>query len=106
MKLTVPERLKLLEIMPLSSTYEGIKDIHMTNLLLNLTGEEADEVDGKIEDGRMFWNQEKALGLIVDIPMGEWMTNTVRQVLRELDHESELDVTEISLFEKFIMDYE
>ena len=106
MKLTVPERLKLLEILPEKSTFAGIKDIYTTSLLLNLTGEEADQVEAKFEGGRMFWNQEIAMGLIVDIPMGEWMTNTVRQVLRELDHEGELDAAEITLFEKFIMDYE
>ena len=106
MKLTVPERLKLLEIMPEKSTFAGVKDIHMTNLLLNLTGDEADEVEAKFEGDRMFWNQEKALGLLVDIPMGEWMTNTIRLVLREMDHEGELEAAEITLFEKFIMDYE
>jgi len=106
MKLTAAERLKLLEIMPPTSTYEGIKDIHMTKLLLNLTGEEADKIEAKFEGGRMYWNQEKALGLIVDIPMGEWMTNTIRVVLRERSREGELEAAEITLFEKFIMDYE
>lgn len=106
MKLTIPERLKLLEIMPSSSTYEGIKDIHMTNLLLNLTGDEADKVEAKFEGDRMFWNQEKALGLIVDIPMGEWMTNTVRVILRERSDNGDMEAAEITLFEKFILDYE
>ena len=106
MKLNVPERLRLLEIMPEESTYSGIRDIHMTNFLLNLTGEEAEEVEAKFEGDRMFWHKEKALGLIVDIPMGEWMTNTIRVVLREMDHNGELNAAEITLFEKFIMDYE
>ena len=106
MKLTVPERLKLLEIIPEKSTFEGIKDIYMTNLLLNLTGEEAIEVEAKHTEGMITWNQEKAMGLIVDIPMGEFMTNVIRQVLREMDRSGELEAAEITLFEKFIMDYE
>ena len=106
MKLNVIERLRLLEIMPEESTYEGIKDIHMTNLLLNLTGDEADAIDAVHKEGIITWNADKAMGLIVDIPMGEWMTNTIRVVLREKSHEGDLNAAEITLFEKFIMDYE
>ena len=106
MKLNVPERLKLLEIMPEQSTYEGIKDIHMTNLLLNLTGDEATEIEAVHAEGVITWNADKALGLIVDVPMGEWMTNTIRVVLRERSHDGEMEAAEITLFEKFIMDYE
>ena len=106
MKLNVLERLRLLEIMPEESTYSGIKDIYMTNLLLNLTGDEAEEIDAVHKDGVITWNVDKAMGLIVDIPMGEWMTNTIRLVLREMDHKGDLNAAEITLFEKFIMDYE
>ena len=106
MKLNVPERLKLLEIIPEESTYSGIKDIYMTNLLLNLTGDEAEQIEAVHGEGVITWNMDKALALIVDIPMGEWMTNTIRLVLRELDHKGELNAAEITLFEKFIMDYE
>ena len=106
MKLTVHERLKLLDIMPSKESYAGMLEVHRMNLLLSLTNEEAEEIEVKYVDGMVQWNQEKALGLIVDVPMGEWITNKIRGSLREMDREGELSLPEMSLFEKFIMDYE
>jgi hypothetical protein len=106
MKLSVPERLKLLELLPEESSYSGIKEVYRTTLLLGLTDEEAKEIEARHHEGMIQWNVEKALGLIVDIPMGEWMSNTFRGILRERDREGKLTTAEISLFEKFILDYE
>jgi len=106
MKLTIHERLKLLDIMPQKESYAGMLEVHRLNLLLSLTAEEAEEVEVKYVDGMVQWNQEKALGLIVELPMGEWITNKIRQALRDLDRDGELSLTELTLFEKFILDYE
>ena len=106
MKLTVHERLKLLELLPEKASYSGIMEIHRTSMLLSLTGNEAEQIEVKQEGGQIQWNQEKALTLIVDIPIGEWLTNVIRLALREKDRESDLEPAEISLFEKFILDYE
>ena len=107
MKLTVHERLKLLELLPAKESYSGVKEIHRLSLLLNLNAEEAEAIDVRFVDGGMMqWNQDKALGLIVDIPMGEWITNIIRLALREKDREGDLEPAEITLFEKFILDYE
>jgi hypothetical protein len=106
MKLSVPERLKLLELLPEEASYPGIKEIYRTTLLLGLTDEEAKEVEAKQHEGMIQWNIEKALGLIVDIPIGEWMTNTFREILQERSREGNLTMPEISLYEKFILDYE
>jgi hypothetical protein len=106
MRLSVPERLKLLELLPPKESYKGMMEIQRLGMVLSLTGEEAEQIEVKhTEDGRITWNQDKALGLIVDIPMGEWMTNLIRQALREKDREGDLEVTELTLFEKFILDY-
>ena len=106
MKLTVHERLKLLDIMPDKESYAGMLEVHRTTLLLSLTNEEAEEIEVKYVEGMVQWNQEKALGLIVDVPFGEWITNKIRMALRELDREGDLSMAELTLFEKFIMDYE
>lgn len=106
MRLSVQERFKLLELIPEKSTYAGVKEFIRANALLTLTEEEAEELDVKFVDGMIQFNPEKAMGLIVDVPMGEWMTNIFRTVLREKDHEGDLQPAEASLFEKFIMDYE
>ena len=106
MKLTVHERLKLLELLPAKESYSGVKEIYRLSLQLNLNAEEAETIDVRFVDGMMQWNQDKALGLIVDVPMGEWMTNIIRLALREKDREGDLEPAEITLFEKFILDYE
>ena len=106
MKLSIPERLALLEIMPDKASYSGVKEIYRTTLLLNLTGEEADGIDAKHVDGMVQFNVEKALGVVKDIPMGEWMTNTFRVILREKDRGNDMSIPDLSLYEKFILDYE
>jgi hypothetical protein len=106
MELTVPERMKLLEILPEKNTYAGIVEIHRLKLLLQLTNDEILEIDAKLDGEMIQWNQEKAIALLVDIPMGEWVTNVIRQVLREKDLATDLDLAEISLFQRFIIDYQ
>ena len=107
MRLSVPERLVLLELLPEKNTYSGLVEIRRLLMLLSLTGDEADELGVKmLEGGQVSFEQEKALGMIVDIPMGEWITNIIRTILRERNDDGELKVAEASLYEKFIMDYE
>lgn len=106
MKLTVQERLELLEIMPANESYSGIKEINRTQLLLALSGDEWKELEVVQEEGNISWNPEKAMTLIVDIPMGEWLTNTIRGILRQMDRELQIKPQQMSLFEKFVLDYE
>jgi hypothetical protein len=106
MELTIHERLKLLELLPQKESYEGVTEIYRTSLLLSLTGDEAEELDVKHVDGGIVWNQDKALTMNTDIPIGEWLTNIIRGVLREKSRERDLEPSEITLYEKFIMDYE
>ena len=107
MKLSVPERLVLLELLPEENTYSGLTEIRRLIMLLSLTGDETEELDVKlIEGGKISFEQEKALGMIKDIPMGEWITNLVRMTLRLKSDDSELKLAEASLYEKFILDYE
>ncbi len=75
-------------------------------MLLSLTGEEAEEIEATVQDGKISWNQDKALAMNKDIPIGEWMTETFRGILREKDRNDDISLAEISLFEKLILDYE
>ncbi len=107
MRLSVPERMKLLEILPEESSYEGIVEIFRLINLLRLTDEEAIDIDVEhTPEGGIRFNPEKALTLIVDMPIGEWMTNTIRKVLRDMDDAGKLDVNVMPLYDKFIVDYQ
>ena len=108
MKLMVNERLTLLGLLPDESNYAGVKEIFRLRQLLGLTDEESKELEVSpgVVSGTIQWNPDKALGLIVDIPMGEWITEVIRGELRELNQKSMLKVEFMSLYEKFINDYE
>ena len=106
MKFSIHERLILLELLPQESTYSGIMEIQRLGLLVSITGEEAEILEVKHVDGQIQWNADKALTMIVDIPIGEWLMNELRLILREKSRAGKLLPTEASLFEKFILDYE
>jgi hypothetical protein len=98
--------MKLLDILPEKNTFAGITEIYRLRLMLQLNNDEILEIDAEMDEGMIKWNQDRAIALIVDIPMGEWVTNVVRQVLREKDDASDLGPEEISLYEKFIIDFQ
>ena len=106
MKLTILERFTLIELLPLDNTFAGIKEIYKAKLHLNLTEDEIEELEIVYEGGTIQWNQEKALSMDKDIPMGEWMVETIRGILVKRDEAAEITEQEISLFEKFVMDYQ
>lgn len=106
MQLTVNERMALLALLPEESNYPGVREINKTRMILGLTDEESKELEVVSDGERISWNPEKALGMIVDLPFGEWMTETIRGVLRELHEEYKLRPEIMTLYEKFIKDYE
>lgn len=108
MILTVAERLTLLGLLPDESNYPGVKEIFRLRQLLGLTDEESKEIN--VQQGEMpgtiMWDNEKAMGLQVDIAMGEWITEVIRGELRDLNENYKLTTEVMSLYEKFIHDYE
>lgn len=106
MILTVHERLTLLELLPMENTFAGIREIHKAKLHLSLTSEEMEDLEVVFESGQVQWNPEKALSMDKDIPFGEWMVETVRGIMVERDKAGIVTENEMSLFEKFVMDYE
>jgi len=108
MILTVAERLTLLGLLPNESNYPGVKEIFRLKQLLSLTDDESKEIN--VQQGEMpgtiMWDQEKALGLNADIAMGEWITEVIRGELRDLNEDYKLTPEVMSLYEKFIQDYE
>jgi len=105
MKLTVPERIVLRSILPTQESYAGMTEIAKLKIHLTFSGEEALQIELTQEGGNLRWNADKAAQLIKDVPMGEWMTNVVRDILREKNEKHKLPEQEMSLYEKFIVDY-
>jgi hypothetical protein len=106
MILTIHERLKLLEILPLESNYPGMKEVIRGHNLLNLTDEEAKELKVTFKGNEITWNVEKALTMDKDIPFGEWLTETVRDILYQMHKDYKITVDLMSIYQKFCLDYE
>ena len=106
MILTIHERLKLLELLPKEEDYKGMREIIRAINLLSLADEEGKELEVTFEDNRITWNVEKALTMDKDIPFGEWLTKAVREVLRNLNKDHKIAADLMSIYEKFVLDYE
>ena len=106
MILTVHERLKLLELLPPESNYPGMKEIVRGINLLSLTEDEGKELDVKFEENRIIWNIDKALLMDKDIPFGEFLVESVRDVLYEMHKNHKITADIMSIYEKFCLDYE
>ena len=105
MKLTIAERFQLASLLPDKESFAGMTEISRLKIHLALTEEEAKHIDLRQEGGGIRWNNEKAAQLIKDIPMGEWMTNIIRDILRQKNEQHQVTELDMSLYEKFVVDY-
>lgn len=105
MKLNVHERMILVPLLPEEESFAGMGEIVRLKLTLQLTGEEADElvID---KDGRQQLDVVKASAHIKEIPISEWMMKQIKGILRKLDDAKKLKENQLSLYEKFVMDYD
>lgn len=100
MKLSVAERIKLLQAIPTKGDYATLKILTQLGLNLGLTEDEFKKWGVNVsEDGtRVGW---KTNG-VAEIPIGEVATGIIVDVLRKLDREQELPSELMGIYEKFI----
>lgn len=108
MKLGIGERLELLERLPREGTYAALKSIRVARECLSLTPEEMKEFEyNEIHNptGRgvvsITWNISKERE--VDIPLDEYITNIIRDMLVKLDKENKLTERTMNLYERFVI---
>lgn len=106
MKLNMHERRTLLELLPEKSDYAGMKEIRRTREICALSVEEIQKHGKKQADGQYLIPPDKMLSVQKEIPLGEWMTETVRDTLRKMNEKKELEDKFVSLFEKFVVNYQ
>lgn len=104
MKLTILERLKLMEILPTESNYVTFKIL--ADLRAELSFSEKEIKDYKIIQkvdaegrGQVFWDAIKEKEK--DIVLGEQADIIIRTALQKVDAEKKVTIHNISLFEKF-----
>lgn len=102
MKLTVLERLNLLNLLPQKEDIAILKIIRDLKSSLSLTEEEFKEFNVKNENGMLAWN-EKGLEER-EVRVGEMATQICVDSLKRANKEKLLTEQHISLYDKFIKD--
>lgn len=100
MKLNVPERLILLQVVPKEGSFLTLKIVRDLTSTLAMNDEEFKEF-GITQDGdQIKWNlkglQEK------EVEIGEKATDIIVEALKKLDESKKLEQRHLSLYEKFI----
>ena len=95
----------LIPLLPDHESYSGLSEISRLKLTLQLTGEEADELLMKVE-GPPQVDPVKAAAHIREIPISLWMTKTLQGIFSKLNETKQLRENQLSLYEKFCLDYD
>lgn len=107
MKLNIKERLGLLELLPSEDGYSALKAIRRAKESLSLTPQELTDYNfQQVPMGSGFsvkWDVEKER--IRDIPLDEFVTDKVRNILVKLDKDNKLTDSTFGLYEKFVVAY-
>lgn len=81
-------------------------EIAKLRMILQMTAEEAGELLIEDEQGNQQLDNMKGMAHIREIPISEWMTKTIRSLLRQKDDAKTMKENELSLFQKFVLDYD
>lgn len=105
MKLSVTERLMLLDILPTEGNIVTLKVVQQARERLGFTDEEISRykfAESPGADGRMFVRWDQKPDQDVEIPLGETITAMIAERLRKLNADSKLTANHVSLYEKFV----
>jgi len=102
MKLTVLERLALLNILPKEGNFITLKIVRKLREDLSFSEEEIKRLEFKEDEGRVSWNPREAEKIIKDIKIGNKANSIIVEILEKLDKEKKLTDQHFTLYEKFI----
>jgi hypothetical protein len=106
MKLTIPERVYLTEYIPVEGKYATLLELRVARETLSFNAEEVAEYEIKeYPDGRVEFNQQKAVTYLSEIPMTDWLTHTVQNKLIQAEKEGKLPFVHLTIYEKFVINY-
>jgi len=101
MKLSVHERLLLLNLLPATGDITSIKLLRKAKEDLSFNEKENKDL-GFVQDGEMLrWNSEKG-NVEKDVTIGEIITELIKTELKKMNEEKKLTEQHISIYEKFI----
>ncbi len=110
MKLEIHERLALLNLLTAEEEhYEALKTLRRAMEMISFTPEELEglKFDQKLVEGKVqfTWDTDIAQNLVRDIPVDEWTTHRIRNLLQKEEDAGKLKDRHVTLYEKFVIDY-
>ena len=101
MKLSIPERIGLLGILPEKGNFVTLRVVDEARRLLSFTEREIKDWGiVAAEEGRVSWNPQKAVD--GDVKIGDAVRELIAKKLKELDEKEELLMAMYSLYERFV----
>jgi hypothetical protein len=94
-----------MKLLPTQEEFVGLQEIRRAREACAISGEEAEKYGDKTSDGAFNINFGKTAGVVKEIPLGEWMTGKIQDILRGMDKKHDLEMEHMSLFEKFIVNF-
>ena len=101
MKLSIKDRLVLLNTLPPEGNFATLKIVHELKMALAPSEEEAKAIDLVQEAGQLRWNPTKDVEK--DVPIGKVARGVIETALKKLDAEKKLTPDHLSLYERFVV---
>lgn len=100
MKLNVPERLTLLQVLPQEGNFLTLKIVRDLSEGVGLNEKAFNEFEITEADGQVTWNQKGAEEREIEI--GEKATDIIVEALKKLNEANKLGQRHLTLYEKFV----
>jgi len=100
MKLSIKDRLVLLNTLPPEGSFATVKIVHELKMALAPSEEEAAAIGLVQEAGQLRWDPTKDVEK--DIPLGKVAKGIIETALKKLDAEQKLTPDHLSLYERFV----
>ena len=106
MKLEIHERLALLEILPKQGDYAELQALRKAREIISFTQDEIEFYEMKLgDDKKWHWDGTKAAQKVLDAPIEQFIVETIRKALSEMDRAHTMIELYMSLYDKFIISY-
>lgn len=88
----------------MAGTYAALKEIRVARETISFSADEIKEYEIKeLPNGDITFNLQKATTYLADIPMTEWLSNTIQNALIKIEAQGELKFQHLTLYEKFVV---
>jgi len=101
MKLSIAERIVLMQILPTEGDYLTYKILQELKLDLGFDEKEVKEYNIAFDDGKMTWDVTK--DQYKDIEIGDKASEIITESLKRLDKDKKINRSNFELYEKFII---